>query len=137
MRVMTSSRSSASMLVLVSIFLLLSLQLAQVILQAIEALFPEAAVVFEPVGGIFQRTGFEPAGPPLRLAPPLNKTRVLEHLEMLGDRRKAHGERFGQLDDGSLARNEASQDRAPRRISEGREGGVEAIGRHRRVEPLG
>src|SRR5712671_1549908 len=91
MRVMTSSRSrtSASMLVLVSIFLLLSLQFVQVILQAIEALFPEMAIMLEPVGGILQRTGFEPAGPPLRLAATRNKARVLEHLEMLGDRGKA------------------------------------------------
>jgi len=87
--------------------------------------------MLEPVGGILQRTSLEPAGPPLRLAASRNKTGVLEHLEMLGDRGKAHFEGLGQLGDGSLARNEARQDRAPRRISEGREGNAEAIGRHR------
>src|SRR5262244_2974037 len=78
-RVMTSSRSrwSASMLVLVSILLLLCLQLVQVIRQAVEALFPETAVMFEPFGGVLERSCVETARPPLRLATALNKTGML------------------------------------------------------------
>src|SRR5258708_2292194 len=138
MRVMTSSRSRscASMLVLASMSLLLPLQFAQVIVQAIEALFPETPVVLQPVGGILERTGFEPARPPLRLATARNKTGALEHFEVLGDRGKAHRERLGQLGDGNLARDKARQDRASRGIGEGREGRAESIGRHRN-EPFG
>src|SRR5690348_11548819 len=132
MRVMTRSRprSPASMLVLGSMSPLLLLQLAQVILQAIETLFPKTPIVLEPFGGVLQRTGFEATGPPLRFAAARNKTGALEYLEMFGDRGKAHLERLGQLGHGNLARNETRKDRASRGIGEGREGGAEVVGRH-------
>src|SRR5918995_7039490 len=53
MRVMTSSRSAvpaAALAFFAAMSLPLHLQLAQIILQAIEALLPEPAIVLQPVG---------------------------------------------------------------------------------------
>src|SRR5262245_61006117 len=47
----------------------LGLQLAQIILQAVEPLLPKPAVVLEPFIDRLQRLRFDFAGPPLRLAP--------------------------------------------------------------------
>src|SRR5207249_7688434 len=131
-RVMTSSRSSVwvAALVLASTCLPLLFQLVQIILQAVKALLPEAAVVLQPVGGVFERPCPEPAGPPLCLATARDQTGALEHLEVLRDGGKAHLERAGQLRDRSLARGEARKDCAPRGIGEGGESGAEVIGRH-------
>src|SRR5215467_15721426 len=78
MRVMTSTRSSGSMTaagagalalaVLAAMLLLLGLQLSQVLIESIEAFFPEPAVALEPVVDLFQARRLEPARPPLRLA---------------------------------------------------------------------
>src|SRR6059036_1063332 len=121
MRVMTSSRSVDVVvaLVLAAMFLLLSLQLGQIRLQAIEALLPETAIVLQPAGGVLKRTRLEPAGPPLRLATARDQTGSLQHLEVLGDGGKAHREGLGQLRDRGLALGEASKDRTPGGIGEG------------------
>src|SRR6267143_5628233 len=111
MRVMTSSRSpaSAAVLVLASMSLLLRFQLAEVIVQAIEAFFPEMPVVFQPIGGILERTRSERAGSPLRLAAAFDETGAFQHLQVLGYCGKAHLERLGELGDGNLASSEARQ----------------------------
>src|SRR5947207_8553069 len=49
-------------------FFLLGLDFLQIILEPVEAFFPKTAVVFDPVGGIFQRGSFEAGRAPLRLA---------------------------------------------------------------------
>src|SRR5712691_10035309 len=85
---------------------LLSLQFEQILVQAIEALFPEAPVAFEPVHRILKRLGLEPAGAPLRLAPARNQPRALQRFEMLGNGRQAHLEGLGQLGDRGLAGSE-------------------------------
>src|SRR5271156_6341637 len=79
-RVNISSRSGTSAAVLVfpalvaaMLFLPLLcflLHLAQIVVQPVEALGPEFAVMLHPVGHIAQRTGLQPARPPLRLASP-------------------------------------------------------------------
>src|SRR5690349_20792755 len=73
MRVSSSTRSAGGVAglfpVLAATGLLLGLQRAQIVAQAIKALVPEPAVVVEPVGGILERAALKPAGPPLRLAP--------------------------------------------------------------------
>src|SRR5262245_62540926 len=81
---------------LAAILLLLRLQFAQVIVQAIETLLPETAIAFQPVVHLLQRTRFDAAGPPLRLAPAQDQAGALQHLEMLGDGGKAHVEGFGE-----------------------------------------
>src|SRR6202790_1004115 len=105
MRSISSTRSADSVaaLLLASIFLLLLLQLAQVIVQAIEALLPETAIVLQPISGVLERTRLEPAGPPLRLATARDQTRALQHFEMLGDGGKAHLEGLGQIGDRDFA----------------------------------
>src|SRR5712692_9744976 len=69
-RVMTSIRSDGSVagLFLSAMFLLLVLKFVQVIVQTIEALVPERAIVLHPVGDVLERARLQPAGPPLRLA---------------------------------------------------------------------
>ena len=118
-----------SMLVLASIALFLSLQLVEVITQAIEALSPEAAVMLEPVGGVLERRRPQAARPPLRVAPASDQTGAPQNFEMLGDCGKAHFKGLGQLSDRSLPRGEAREDRAPGRIGEGGESAAEVIGR--------
>src|SRR5579863_10433276 len=100
------------------------------VLQAIEALFPETPIVIEPFRYILKRTGLQPAGTPLRLAPARNQARALQHLQMLGDRGHAHLERLGQFGDRGLTGSEPRENRAPSRIGKGREGGAELVGRH-------
>src|SRR5207245_8454315 len=101
------------------------LQLAQIALEAVEALVPEAAIMLDPVGDLLQRARLQPAGPPLRLAAARDQAGALQHLEMLRDAGKAHVEGLGELGHRGLAQSEPCQDGAPRRIGEGREGGVE------------
>src|SRR6266404_4305082 len=69
-RSMMSVRSAvvAVGLVLAAMSPSLPLQLAQVVVQAIEALLPETPIVLQPVCGVLEGTRLEPAGPPLRLA---------------------------------------------------------------------
>ena len=69
---------------------LLGLQLAQVLVQPVEALFPELAVALQPVGHVLERRGLQPARPPLGLAALGDQPGALEHLEVLGDGRQAH-----------------------------------------------
>src|SRR6266508_924462 len=117
-------------LFLASTLLLLRLQLVQIIVQAIEALVPKAAITFEPVVNVLQRVGLDPAGPPLRLAAACDEAGALQHLEMLGDGGKAHLKRLCELGHRGFAQREPRQDGAARRIGEGRESGAEAIRRH-------
>src|SRR5271170_5128454 len=52
------------------VFRVFSLQFLQIISQPVKALFPESPVVFHPSCNVLQRPSLQPAGPPLRLAPP-------------------------------------------------------------------
>src|SRR5439155_18950828 len=130
----TSSRSAglAGALLPAGMALLLFLQLLQMLFQTIEALLPEIAVVFQPVDGVLERISRKAARPPLRLAATHNQASALQHLKVLGDCGKAHREWFGERGDRSLARGQASQDRAPCRIGQGCEGGGQTIGQHPR-----
>src|SRR5580704_49001 len=104
------------------------LDFLQVFVQPVEALFPEPAVMFDPIGGVLQWRRLEPARPPLRRAAARDQAGTLEHLQMLRDRRQADLERFGQFGNRRLARGEPRQDRPPRRIGERRQGRAERIG---------
>src|SRR5262249_37149597 len=131
-RVMTSSRSGdfaegsfflAAMVFLLgfrlSVLRLAFLQLAQILVQTVETLLPVAAIAPHPVGDLLERPRRDPAGPPLGVAPPLNQSRLLQHLEVLRDGGKTHLERLGQLPDRRLAFGQTLQDRAPSRIGDG------------------
>src|SRR5688572_72315 len=62
-RLMTSSNAGerAAALVVAAILVPRRLQLAQIALQPIEALLPEAAIVLQPLGRILERDRVEPA----------------------------------------------------------------------------
>src|SRR2546430_12691244 len=78
-RAMTSSRSAAVLaLPPAAMSPPFRLQLAQIVLQAIEALVPETAIVLQPVGGLLERSRLEPARPPLRLAAARDQTGALQ-----------------------------------------------------------
>src|SRR5436305_9897289 len=85
-RVRASSRSADSVaaLVLAAMLPLLPLRLAQNVVQAIEALLPEASVVFEPVRSPLERTRLEPAGAPQGFADERDTAVALTHLTVLG-----------------------------------------------------
>src|ERR1700693_1848206 len=72
-------------LLFATISLLLALQFLEVAVQLVEALFPVAPVVLDPVGDVLERIRLEPAGPPLRLAAALDQARALEDLQVLGN----------------------------------------------------
>src|SRR3990172_7839052 len=110
------------------------LQFAQVIVQPIEAFFPELAVAFHPVRHLLQRRGRQPARPPLRVTASLDQSRPLQHLQMLRYRRHAHLERRRQLGHRRLTVHQPRQNRPSRRISQRRERRTQGIGRstHRR-----
>src|SRR3989337_1539539 len=110
------------------------LQFAQVIVQPIEAFFPELAVAFPPVRHLLQRRGRKPARPPLRVTASLDQSRPLQHLQMLRYRRHAHLERRRQLGHRRLTVHQPRQNRPSRRISQRRERRTQGIGRstHRR-----
>src|SRR6266513_1468589 len=103
-RVSTSSRSvlpgsgcpAAS---LAGMSLLLSLYLAQIVVQTVEGRCPEPPVLPHPIGDVLERARLEPAGPPLRPPPARNQPGALQHLEMLGNPGEAHLEGLRQLRD--------------------------------------
>src|SRR5579864_3202200 len=103
-RVMVSSGAVDSATLFFAIVVVLLLQLAQILFQAVEAFVPEAAIVVEPIRGVLERTRGEPAWTPLSLAAARDQPSALEHLEMLGDGGQAHLEGLGELGDRGLTR---------------------------------
>src|SRR5215813_749375 len=82
---------------LAAAFVVLCLQFAQIVVEPVEAPLPELAIVLDPVGDLLEKLGLQPAETPLYIAGTGDQPRLLQHLEMLGNRRKAHGERLGEL----------------------------------------
>lgn len=56
----------------------------------------------------------------------LEQAGPLERVHVFHDRGQRHGERPGQIAHGRLTQGQSGQDRAPGRVGEGRERGVEA-----------
>ena len=105
-------------------------QLAQVVVEAVEAGLPVAAVLLQPVGGVLEGFRPEAAGAPLLLAAAGDEAGAFQDLEVLGDGGETRGEGFGQLGDGGFAAGEAGEDGATGGVGEGGEGGAEGIGEH-------
>src|SRR5688572_25791518 len=99
-------------LLLSSLLLLVLLKFLEVVVEAVEALFPEAAVMLDPTRGVLQRRGLEPAWPPLRLAAALNEPGALEHLEVAGDGGEADLKGRRQLVHRRLPARQPTEDRA-------------------------
>src|ERR1700704_5901641 len=74
----------AALLFLAAMLLFLPLQLFQVGIQLVQALFPETAVVLHPAAALWDPPRLEPAGPPLRVAAASDQACAFEHLQMLG-----------------------------------------------------
>jgi hypothetical protein len=108
-------------------FLLLQL-IRQVFVQSVEALLPEHAVLRDPVGGRAERSGVEAAVVDTPLAAPLEEPGVLEHPEVLRDRRQGDIERLREVGDAGFSEREAREDGAARRIRERRERAIEGAG---------
>src|SRR5437660_9146927 len=110
--------------------LVLGLQRLEVVIEAVKAFLPEAAVAIEPVVDAFEGRGLDPTGPPLRRATARDQAGPLQHLEMFGNGRAADVEGLGKLGYRSLAQGQPRQDGTAGGIGERRKGGAEGIGRH-------
>src|SRR5512143_1859228 len=88
---------SRSMLFFAATFFLLRLQNTQIIVEPVETLFPEPAILLEPVVRFLERGSLDPAWPHLGIAAACDQTSALEHFQMLGNRRQTHVERLGEL----------------------------------------
>jgi hypothetical protein len=67
----------------------------KIVVQAVEAFFPEAAVVLYPVGDILEWRCLKAAGAPLGVASAGDEAGALEDFQVLRDGGKAHVERLG------------------------------------------
>src|SRR5581483_4296559 len=110
--------------------LLLGLELAQIGVEAVEALLPEPAIALEPFVDFLERQRLDAAGPPLRLAAAADQPGALEHLEMLGDGGAADVEWRGELGDRGLPQRQAGEDRPARGVGQRGEGVAKAIRCH-------
>lgn len=96
--------------------------------QTREARVPETAEFLSPFGDVLERSRFEAAGSPLRLPATGDESSSLEHSEVLGDPRAAHGEWSRKLFDGRRAGGETSEDRASRGVGQSGESRAECVG---------
>src|SRR5215212_8714299 len=96
--------------------------------QLIEAAFPVLTLRYHPVLREFQRLGRELIGSyPSCLAGP-NQTAVLQHIQVLGERRQRHRERSRQLAHRGRAATQPLQDRSSCRVGEGLKNTIELYG---------
>jgi hypothetical protein len=70
----------------------LALQLAEIVAQSVESVFPKPAILLDVVSDVLERRGFEPTRAPLRFASASDETRVAEYLEVARDGGKRHRE---------------------------------------------
>ena len=95
--------------------------------QGVELCLPEGAIPGDPFGRIAQRFRGQPAT--MHPAVPLaaQQPGTLQHAQVLRDGRERHGEGRGQLCNRRLPARQPRQDRAPCRIGQRREGGVQHV----------
>src|SRR4051794_14588434 len=79
---------------------------AEVVVELVEALGPQAPVRLDPVHGGIEGLPLQMAGAELRLPASRDQPRAFEHLQVLGDAREAQVERLGQLVDRRVADGE-------------------------------
>jgi len=94
----------------------------------VEALFPEAAMVFEPVHDRAQDLRLESAEPHAAAFLAGDDRGILEHAQVLGHRGQGHAEGRGEIPDRVVATvGEHRHDAAAGPVAEGGEEGVEAL----------
>ena len=86
----------------------------------------DLAIPFEPGACVRERRALEPAGPPLRVLPDADQPCPFQDLQVLGHGGLADCKRLGELGDRGVSERQSRQDRAPGRIGERPEGGIEA-----------
>src|ERR1039458_5149642 len=90
--------------------------------EAIQTALPDLAILLQPVRRVAQGGTLDPGWTKLGRAPARDEPGPLEHLQMLGDRLHADGERIGELVHRDLAvLREPREDCATRRVGQGRE----------------
>ena len=127
------SRAGSTLLFLAATFRLLRLflpvalrlKLAEVVVEAVEALLPELAVILEPLVDAAQRLRLDLARPPLRLPAAGDEARVLQHLQVLRDGGEADRERGREFGHGRLTCHEAGEDRAAGGVGQGVQRGLQ------------
>src|SRR6266853_2478766 len=126
-RVSTNSCSLLAIMFPVAMLVPLLLHVAQIIVEAIEALHPKLPVVRHPISDVFQGRGGDPARPPLRLASARNQAGMFQHLQVPGHSGHAHREGSRQLGDGRLASGKPGKDGAPGGVGQSGEGSAEVV----------
>src|ERR1700677_1098728 len=108
--------------------LLLSFHRGQVSVEIVQAALPLLTEGLDPLGDVLHRKRRKSARTPLRVATAFDEARMLEHLEMLGDRRLTELKRLHQLRNGRFALRQTGQDGAACRIAERLEGDAKSGG---------
>src|SRR5918995_6596595 len=137
-RVMRISRSPGVVTSKVSLFaalltamsLLLCFQFLQIDFEAVQTAFPERPIALRPVSDLLERSRFQTARPPLRVAAAGDQPRPFEHAQVLRDGRHAHLEGLRQFGDRALARCQPGENRAPCGVGKGRECSAELVWCH-------
>src|SRR5258708_7543455 len=99
----------------------------EVLGKTIETFVPEAPLIGDPRGGVFEGGRAEPADAMLAVAHSGDEGGVLEHLQMARDGRQRDGERGGKLVDRALAAGKPREDRPARRIGKRGESAIEGV----------
>src|SRR5687768_992382 len=106
-------------------YLWLRLHVAQHCIEAVKTRLPERAVALQPLVRFLEPSGFDAAGTPLRVAAARDQARMLEYLQMLGDRRLTHCKRLRQFHHRRLSGRKPRDDRPPGGICKRGERGIE------------
>ncbi len=106
---------------------LAGLELDEQVIEPVEAAVPELSVGLQPLVRVSQRLGDDATRTTLRVTAAGDETRLLEHLEVLGDRRLAHGKRRGELGHRRLAPFQPGKDRTTSRIGQRCERRIELL----------
>src|SRR5262249_55467262 len=101
------------------------LQLLQIGIQPIETLVEKTPVMIEPVVDVLEHARLDPARPPLRLAASRDQAGALQHFEVFGNRRQAHGERLGEFGHRGLTQGQSRKNRPAGRVGKRGEGSIE------------
>src|ERR1700728_4033692 len=107
---------------LAATLVLLGFQPVQIVVEAIETVGPETAIVLDPAGYVPERAGVELAREPLRFAAAGDQAGAFEDFQVLGNGREGHFEGLSQLGDRRFAGGKFGEDRAPSGIGKGGEG---------------
>src|ERR1700680_3802942 len=118
---------AAELLAVSAMLLLLGLQLTQIVVKAIELLFPRHTIVLNPAGNILKTRGMDAAGAPLGSAAACDKSSAFKDFEVLRDGGHAHLKRLGKFGHGGFAGHEVSQNGSTGGIRESGEGGGQVV----------